>query len=313
MTEGRGGQPTPRGDHWDGQDAESPPLIRQTLPARTRRPSPKSPGDVLPLPLRHEARQSTPSLPTWFPSVRCGRRTASASIGRCVFASFPSQKIQWLGWIMHHVMTMGCPGSPHLGRPFPSVAKHVSWTASNPTKDAVISPLQAQHDATRGAHARSPLPASIKMPLSNLAGRPPPTTYHDASEATGSEAPCRKGDGGVLHAISIPLPWELGVGVGVAGGPPTPLPSLSIHRSFGQSIPCPLSIVCLLPCPWKHRPPPRASDIASTCIVGSNRSPGAVAHAGPSRPACLGGEGEPAGQFVHLSNQRRGRDKRPGL
>lgn len=55
---------------WVGQDAESPPLIRQTLPARRRRPSPKSPGDVLPLFLRHEARQSTPSLPTWFPSVR---------------------------------------------------------------------------------------------------------------------------------------------------------------------------------------------------------------------------------------------------
>lgn len=167
---------------WVGQDAESPPLIRQTLPAWRRRPSPKSPGDVLPLFLRHEARQSTPSLPTWFPSVRVWEK---AGVGfdwpLGLFASFPNQKIQWVGWIMAHITTMDVSGFPSLGR------------HSRPSRNMSHGRHQIQQrrrhftsagPARRYAWRPRPQPAARfnKMPLSNLAGRPTPTTDHDASE-----------------------------------------------------------------------------------------------------------------------------------
>lgn len=142
---------------WVGQDAENPPLIRQTLPARRRRPSPKSPGDVLPLFLRHEARQSTPSLPTWFPSVRVWEK---AGVGfdwplSCL-RLFPAKRFNGSdgSWLISRRWT--CPGSPHLGA-IPVRRETCLMDGIKSNKDAVISPLQAQHDATRGAHARCPL------------------------------------------------------------------------------------------------------------------------------------------------------------
>lgn len=128
--------------------------------------------------LRHEARQSTPSLPTWFPSVRVWEK---AGVGfdwplGCLLFTQPKDS---MGRMDHgSYYDDGRVRVPLTWAPFPSVAKHVSWTASKSNKDAVISPLQAQHDATRGAHARSPLPASVKCrsPTWRVAQRRPPTT-----------------------------------------------------------------------------------------------------------------------------------------
>lgn len=163
---------------WVGQDAESPPLIRQTLPARRRRPSPKSPGDVLPLSFGTRRASPRPAFQPGFHPCGCGRRPASASIGRWVVCVFTQPKDS-MGRMDHgSYHDDGRVRVPLTWAPFPSVAKHVSWTASKSNKDAVISPLQAQHDATRGAHARSPLPASIKCrsPTWRVAQRRPPTT-----------------------------------------------------------------------------------------------------------------------------------------
>lgn len=220
---------------WVGQDAESPPLIRQTLPARRRRPSPKSPGDVLPLFLRHEARQrqSTPQ-PSNLVSIRAGvgegRRRLRLAVG--LFASFPSQKIQWVGWIMDHgsYHDDGHVRVPLTWAPFPSVAKHVSWTASNPTKRRRH--FTSAGPARRYAWRTRPQPfnknAALQPGGSPTADhrprrkRRPPTRSAAARGMAGCSTPSR------YHCLgSWEWEWEWW-----ADRPPTPLPSLSIHRSF---------------------------------------------------------------------------------
>lgn len=128
--------------------------------------------------LRHEARQSTPSLPTWFPSVRVWEK---AGVGfdwplGCL-RLYPAKRFNGSdgSWLISRRWT--CPGSPHLGA-IPVRRETCLMDGIKSNKDAVISPLQAQHDATRGAHARSPLPASIKCrsPTWRVAQRRPPTT-----------------------------------------------------------------------------------------------------------------------------------------
>lgn len=119
---------------WVGQDAESPPLIRQTLPARRRRPSPKSPGDVLPLSFGTRRASPRPAFQPGFHPCGCGRRPASASIGRWVVCVFTQPKDS-MGRMDHgSYHDDGRVRVPLTWAPFPSVAKHVSWTASNPTK-----------------------------------------------------------------------------------------------------------------------------------------------------------------------------------
>jgi hypothetical protein len=165
-----------------GQDAENPPLIR---PKASR--AEKASMDQVP---------RVPTQSGFHPcGVGWGRRTASASIGRWAFASFSQPKdsmarmdhgssriIPWLTWL---------PGFPSLWAPFPSVAKHVS-TLMTFSKGAVISTLHAQHDATRGAHARSPQPASMKChssPTWRVAHHQPPTTDHQTAQAKTSPPP----------------------------------------------------------------------------------------------------------------------------
>lgn len=75
-----------------------------------------------------------PAFQPGFHPCGCGRRTASASIGRwvvCVFSQ-PKYSMARMDHGSHH--DDGHVRVPLTWAPFPSVAKHVSWTASNPTR-----------------------------------------------------------------------------------------------------------------------------------------------------------------------------------
>lgn len=164
---------------WVGQDAGREPAIDSPNASRAEKASKSQESRRRAASfLRHEARQSTPSLPTWFPSVRVWEK---AGVGfdwplGCL-RLYPAKRFNGSdgSWLISRRWT--CPGSPHLGA-IPVRRETCLMDGIKSNKDAVISPLQAQHDATRGAHARSPLPASIKCrsPTWRVAQRRPPTT-----------------------------------------------------------------------------------------------------------------------------------------
>lgn len=102
-----------------------------------------------------------------------GRRRLRLAVE--LFASFPSQKIQWVGWIMAHITTMDVSGFPSLGR------------HSRPSRNMSHGRHQIQQrrrhftsagPARRYAWRPRPLPASIKCrsPTWRVAQRRPPTT-----------------------------------------------------------------------------------------------------------------------------------------